>query len=173
MPKSIPNDDAKKQQLQRKTKKPSVPLEMDTRVLPRFQLKCDHPLPLTPHADDTGCCIRWLGTYSSHDLRRPENRDSLITRVNGAPNFYYGKKEYSARNIAYALIRRDFSVLNRSKGHHVRLSSTCGRPWCINPWHHRILPQHPKAKRNISAANVDIMELVSEINDNKNNQLPG
>lgn len=166
MPKATREDKQTKDATKRLRANQSVPLEMDTSVLPHFQLKCDRSLPLTQRIGDSDPCVHWMGSFSSHDLRRREHRDPFIKKVNGTPIFYYRNKEYSARNMAYALVRRDFCVLKGTKGRRVRLSSDCQRPGCINPWHHRILPPS-KAKREVYTGEIEIMDFINGIDESK------
>jgi hypothetical protein len=152
MPKQIPdevsNDKPQKKSVAMKRTRPvQVPVNEDPNVLFKFQAKCEIPLPMAPaDSPENDRCIRWLGSRETYDVRRNQHHSESLIKMNGAPIFWWKGSKYSARNMAYALGRRDFGVLNRSKNHHVRLSSDCGNPYCINPWHHRKLP-HSETKR--------------------------
>jgi hypothetical protein len=124
----------------KRTRPVQVPIDEDPTVLFKFQAKCDCQLPTAAATlPENDRCIRWLGPRETYDVRRNEHHSDPLIKMNGAPIFWWKSRKYSARNVAYALVRRDFNVLNRSKEHHVRLSSDCGNPYCINPWHHRVL----------------------------------
>jgi hypothetical protein len=147
------DEDSATRIIKKKTIKSIVPIENDPLVLLKFQLKCDRPLPrVPPHTPGEGddMCVKWLGAQASHTLQHKVDR-TKFNKLNGAFIFSWRHKKYSARNMAYALIRRDFSVLHSSKTHHVRLSSDCGHPYCINPWHHRILPQTLAKRKEVLA----------------------
>ena len=129
--------------------RPHVPVDADPLARIAFEIKCERALPAAPAAtpaDDL--CVRWAGPFARYDLRKPEDRDAF-TRVNGAPVFLWRKRRYAARNVAFAMVRHDPRVLAGTRGRNVRLSSTCGRPYCVNPWHHRLCARR---KRKPAAA---------------------